>query len=126
MNACASRGGVDHIDEASEIFYEDGGRDGEAGHADVADFGGYDGGRDGAVGSHRFCFYEHCGFHGVWSGPKLRCACIGLRSLRPFGAGFGVAINGGMREVARLTQIGDVPLSGFFRDAERSGGFEVG
>ena len=31
-----------------------------------------------------------------------------------------------MREVARLAQLGDVPLCSFLRDAERSGGFEVG
>ena len=49
---------------------------------------------------------------------------LGVR--KPFRAGFGVAIDGGMREVARLAQLGDVPLSGLFRDAERSGGFEVG
>jgi len=57
MNACASRGCVDHIDEVGEILHEDGDRNGEARHADVADFGGYDGGTDGAVGGHCFGFY---------------------------------------------------------------------
>ena len=57
VNASALRRVVDDIDEVGEIFYEDGDRDGEAGHADVADFGGYEGGTDGAVGGHRLCFY---------------------------------------------------------------------
>ena len=52
VNASALRRVVDDIDEVGEILHEDGGRDGEAGHADVADFGGYDGGTDGSVGGH--------------------------------------------------------------------------
>ena len=89
MNACASRGGVDHIDEASEIFYEDGGRDGEAGHADVADFGGYDGGTDGAVGGGGVGFDEDLDFH-----SSMWCVCQGSRPLvnvvTPLRGSFGI------------------------------------
>ena len=48
---------VDDIDEVGEVLREDGGRNGEARNAKVADFGGYDGGTDGAVGGHCFGFY---------------------------------------------------------------------
>ena len=62
VNTSALRRVVDDIDEVGKILHEDGGRNppafghplrrgkGEAGHSDVADFGGYDGGTDGAVG----------------------------------------------------------------------------
>ena len=63
MNACASRGCVDHIDEVGKIFHEDGDRNGEAGHADVADFGGYEGGTDGTVGGDGVGFDEDLDFH---------------------------------------------------------------
>lgn len=63
VNAGALRRVVDDIDEVGEIFHEDGGRNGEAGHADVADFGGYDGGTDGAVGGRGVGFDEDLCFH---------------------------------------------------------------
>ena len=57
VNTSALRRVVDDIDEVGKILHEDGGRDGEAGHSDVADFGGYEGGTDGAVGGHGVGFY---------------------------------------------------------------------
>ena len=70
---------VDDIDEVSEIFGIDGGRNGEARHAEIADIGGYEGGTDGAVRGHRVGFDEDGCFHivrswelAVWSCPTLR------------------------------------------------------
>ena len=71
VNAGTLRRVVDDIDEIGEILHEDGGRDGEAGHADVADFGGYDGGTDGAVGGHGVGFDEDLSFHSsLWCVPR--------------------------------------------------------
>ena len=67
VNAGALRRVVDDIDEVGEILHEDGRRDCKAGHADVADFGGYDGGTDGAVGGDGVGFDEDLDFHIVRS-----------------------------------------------------------
>lgn len=71
VNAGTLRRVVDDIDEIGEILHEDGGRDGETGHADVADFGGYDGGTDGAIGRHGVGFDEDLCFHSsMWCVPR--------------------------------------------------------
>ena len=57
VNASALRRVVDDIDEVGEILHENGGRNGEARNAKVADIGGYEGGTDGAVGGHGVGFY---------------------------------------------------------------------
>ena len=58
------RGMVDDIDEVGVIGLFDGGRNGEATHAKVAEIGGYDGGTDGAVRGHGVSFDVDCCFHG--------------------------------------------------------------
>ena len=58
---------VDDIDEVAEILWIDGGRNGEARHAEVADIGGDEGGTDGAVRGHRVGFNEDGCFHIVRS-----------------------------------------------------------
>ena len=58
---------VDDIEEAVEILGVDGGRDGEAGHADVADMSGTESGTDGAVRARRVGFDEDGCFH------RFRC-----------------------------------------------------
>ena len=63
-DACALRGMVDDIDEVGIVGLFDGSRNGKAGHAEVADFGGYEGGTDGAVGGHGVGFDVDGGFHG--------------------------------------------------------------
>ena len=55
---------VDDIDEVGVIGLFDGGRNGEATHAKVAEIGGYDGGTDGAVRGHGVSFDVDCCFHG--------------------------------------------------------------
>ena len=55
---------VDDIDEVGVIGLFDGGRNGEATHAKVAEIGGYDGGTDGAVRGHGVGFDVDGGFHG--------------------------------------------------------------
>ena len=66
-DACALRGMVDDIDEVGIVGLFDGSRNGKAGHAEVADVGGYDGGTDGAVGGDGVGFDEDGGFHIVRS-----------------------------------------------------------
>lgn len=58
---------VDDIEEAVEILGVDGGRDGEARNADVADMSGNEGGTDGAVRARRVGFDEDGCFH------RFRC-----------------------------------------------------
>ena len=58
---------IDDINEAVEILRVDGGRNGEAGHAEVADIGGDEGGTDGAVRGHCVGFDEDGCFHIVRS-----------------------------------------------------------
>ena len=53
----------DDIEEAVEILGVDGGRDGETGHADVANMGGNESGTDGALRDHCVGFDEDCCFH---------------------------------------------------------------
>ena len=67
VNAGALRRVVDYIDEVGEILGVDGGRNGEATHAKVAEIGGYDGGTDGAVRGDGVGFDEDGGFHIVRS-----------------------------------------------------------
>ena len=63
VNAGTLRRVVDDIDEVAEILWVDGGRDGEARHAKVADIGGNEGGTDGAVGRDGAGFDEDLCFH---------------------------------------------------------------
>ena len=58
---------VDDIEKTLEILGVNGGRDGEAGHADVADMSGNESGTDGAVRARRVGFDEDGCFH------RFRC-----------------------------------------------------
>ena len=64
MDASALSGMVDDIDEVGIIRLFDGGRYGEATHAEGADIGGNYGGTDGAVRGHGVGFDVDGGFHG--------------------------------------------------------------
>ena len=64
-NASVLRGVCDHIDEQRIIVDVDGGREGRATYAEVADGGGYEGGTDGTVGWRGVGFDEDCCSHSV-------------------------------------------------------------
>ncbi len=64
MDASALSGLFDDIDEVGIIRLFDGGRYGEATHAEGADIGGNYGGTDGAVRGHGVGFDVDGGFHG--------------------------------------------------------------
>lgn len=64
-DACALRGNVHDIDEVGIVFLVDGGREGHATYADVANMSTDDGGTDGTVGGHGVSFDEDDGFHGM-------------------------------------------------------------
>ena len=66
-NAGALRGVRDNIGEHGIVVDVDGGREGRAGHAEVADGGGYEGGTDGAIGGRCVGFDEDLDFHTVRS-----------------------------------------------------------
>ena len=71
-NASALRGVCDHIDEQRIIVDVDGGREGRATYAEVADGGGYEGGTDGAVGGRGVGFDEDLDFHSsMWCVPGV-------------------------------------------------------
>ena len=66
-NAGALRGVRDNSGEHGIVVDVDGGREGRAGHAEVADGGGYEGGTDGAIGGRGVGFDEDLDFHTVRS-----------------------------------------------------------
>ena len=81
-NASVLRCVRDNIGEHGIVVDVDGGREGRAGHAEVADGGGYEGGTDGTIGGRGVGFDEDLDFHSsMWCVPRGRDPVQGLTPL---------------------------------------------